>query len=195
VPRASECNDAATDTGLSRIATEHLLNLFEAKPDLSHGCLQNWFGSHVALRFLMASGAIPAFFGHGNKSVKTLVGVRVAPLCTQRSLRRRYQEGARAEGSNSGVLSYSRHLDVAVAADSADDLIFLARENPMADTDIMVVAATLASGLLVGGTVKPESGTKATPAPFAAMVYFDCLEAIHAERSKRHQEKIKSLKT
>jgi hypothetical protein len=59
----------------------------------------------------------------------------------------------------------------------------------MADSDIMVVAATLASGLLVAGTAKPASGTKATPEQFAAMVYFDCLEAIRAERSKRHQEK------
>ena len=65
----------------------------------------------------------------------------------------------------------------------------------MPDTDIMVVAATLASGPLVGGTAKLASGTKATPAQFAAMVYFDCLEAVHAERSKRHQEKIKSPET
>src|SRR5258708_31111628 len=41
--------------GVSRIATEHLLNLIEAKPDLSHGCLQTWFGSHVALCSLTAS--------------------------------------------------------------------------------------------------------------------------------------------
>jgi hypothetical protein len=56
--------------GVSRIATEHLLNLVEAQPDLSHGCLQNWFGAHVALCSLTASGAVPPFLGHGNKTVK-----------------------------------------------------------------------------------------------------------------------------
>jgi hypothetical protein len=35
----------------------------------------------------------------------------------------------------------------------------------MADTDIMVVAATMASGLLVAGAAKPASGTKATTPP------------------------------
>ena len=72
--------------------TRHLLNFVEAQPDLSHG-YPIWFGSHVALRFLMASGAIPAFLEHGDKSVKTPGVGR-----------------ARAEGSNSGVLSYSRHV-------------------------------------------------------------------------------------
>jgi hypothetical protein len=65
----------------------------------------------------------------------------------------------------------------------------------MADTDIMVVAATLASGLLVAGAAKPASGTKATPEQFAAVLYFDCLDAIHTERAKRHRWKTKSLET
>jgi hypothetical protein len=65
----------------------------------------------------------------------------------------------------------------------------------MADTDIMVVAATLASGLLVAGAAKPASGTKATPQHFAAVLYFECLDAIHAERAKRQRWKTKSLET
>jgi hypothetical protein len=59
----------------------------------------------------------------------------------------------------------------------------------MADTDIMVVAATLASGLLVAGAAKPA------PQHFAAVLYFDCLDAIHAERAKRQRWKTKSLET
>ncbi len=64
----------------------------------------------------------------------------------------------------------------------------------MADTDEMV-AATLASGLLAATTAKLASGAKATPAQLAAMVYFDCLEALRAERAKRHQERVKSRDT
>jgi hypothetical protein len=37
------------------------LNFIEAKPDLSHGPLHSWFGSHNALCTLMASGAIGRF--------------------------------------------------------------------------------------------------------------------------------------
>jgi hypothetical protein len=47
--------------GVNRIATEQVLNFIEAKPDLSHGPLHSWFGSHNALCTLMASGAIGRF--------------------------------------------------------------------------------------------------------------------------------------
>jgi hypothetical protein len=62
------CNHAPA--GVSRIATKHLLNFIEAKPDLSHGPLQTWFGSHHAHCSLTASGAIRTILGRGKKLVK-----------------------------------------------------------------------------------------------------------------------------
>ena|ERR1700686_5402419 len=63
-------------TGVSRIATEQLLNFIKAQPDLSHGLLQTWFASQNALCSLTASAAIRAIFGRGNKTPKAPAGVR-----------------------------------------------------------------------------------------------------------------------
>jgi hypothetical protein len=46
-------------------------------------------------------------------------------------------------------------------------------------------AARLAAGLLSAKLVSFAANVQ--PAAFAAMVYFDCLEAIHAERARRRR--------
>jgi hypothetical protein len=53
----------------------------------------------------------------------------------------------------------------------------------MESTD-KLVAATLASGLIAAGSTRIGESTAAES---AAMVYFDCLEAIRCERQHRRQ--------
>jgi hypothetical protein len=62
------CDDAPA--GVSRIAIKQLLNFIEAEPDLSHAPLQTWFGSHIVLCSLTASGAVRTILGRGKKLVK-----------------------------------------------------------------------------------------------------------------------------
>ena len=57
------------------------------------------------------------------------------------------------------------------------------KETSMESTD-KIVAATLASGLIVAGAMRNGDSTGAQ---FAAMLYFDRLEALRHERTHRRQ--------
>ncbi len=59
------------------------------------------------------------------------------------------------------------------------------------DTD-NIAAATLAVCLINSNAKLLTVAADVTPAKFAAMVYLDCLEAIHAERERRHQVQLKN---
>jgi hypothetical protein len=63
------------------------------------------------------------------------------------------------------------------------------------DTTERMAAAHLAAALLnsknpvIGSAI---TGQRPPPAEFAAELYFDCLEAIQAERAKRHRARTES---
>lgn len=55
-----------------------------------------------------------------------------------------------------------------------------------------LVAATLAAGLINSNPKVVMFAADVTPAKFAAMVYLDCLEAIHAEQERRRQVQLEN---